>query len=284
MDNELQLFGNKNIRTVWDSEKEEWYFSVYDVVEVLTDSKDVKQYIKKMRSRDAELSSKWGTICTLVEMTALDGKKRKIQAADTKGVLRIIQSIPSPKSEPFKIWLAQVGTERIEETIDPELSIDRALETYLKKGYTKEWINQRLQAIQVRKELTDEWDNRGVKKGIEYAILTDEFTKAWSGMSIRNYKKLKGLTKENLRDNMSTLEIVLNMLAEATTTEFSKEMEPKTFEESRQIARQGGNVAGNARKNIEAITDRPVITNRSADELNEIVSDLLTNIAEENKE
>ena len=284
MDNELQLFGNKNIRTVWDSEKEEWYFSVYDVVEVLTDSKDVKQYIKKMRSRDAELSSKWGTICTLVEMTALDGKKRKIQAADTKGVLRIIQSIPSPKSEPFKIWLAQVGTERIEETIDPELSIDRALETYLKKGYTKEWINQRLQAIQVRKELTDEWDNRGVKKGIEYAILTDEITKAWSGMSTRNYKKLKGLTKENLRDNMSTLEIVLNMLAEATTTEFSKEMEPKTFEESRQIARQGGNVAGNARKNIEAITDRPVITNKSAAELNEIVSDLLTNITEENKE
>lgn len=280
----MQLFGNKNIRTVWDSEKEEWYFSVYDVVEVLTDSKDVKQYIKKMRSRDAELSSKWGTICTLVEMTALDGKKRKIQAADTKGVLRIIQSIPSPKSEPFKLWLAQVGTERIEETIDPELSIDRALETYLKKGYTKEWINQRLQAIQVRKELTDEWDNRGVKKGIEYAILTDEITKAWSGMSTRNYKKLKGLTKENLRDNMSTLEIVLNMLAEATTTEFSKEMEPKTFEESRQIARQGGNVAGNARKNIEAITDRPVITNKSAAELNEIVSDLLTNITEENKE
>ena len=240
MENKMQLFGNKNIRTVWDSEKEGWYFSVYDVVEVLTDSKDVKQYIKKMRSRDAELSSKWGTICTLVEMTALDGKKRKIQAADTKGVLRIIQSIPSPKSEPFKIWLAQVGTERIEETVDPELSIDRALETYLKKGYTKEWINQRLQAIQVRKELTDEWDNRGVKKGIEYAILTDEITKAWSGMSTRNYKKLKGLTKENLRDNMSTLEIVLNMLAEATTTEFSKEMEPKTFEESRQIARQGG--------------------------------------------
>ena len=283
MENKIQLFGNKNIRTVWDSEKEEWYFSVYDIVEILTDSKDVKQYIKKMRSRDAELNLKWGTICTLVEMTALDGKKRKIQAADMKGVLRIIQSIPSPKSEPFKLWLAQVGTERIEETIDPELSIDRALETYLKKGYTKEWINQRLQAIQVRKELTDEWDNRGVKKGIEYAILTDEITKAWSGMSTRNYKKLKGLTKENLRDNMSTLEIVLNMLAEATTTEFSKEMEPKTFEESRQIARQGGNVAGNARKNIETITNRPVITNKSAAELNEIVSDLLTDIAEENK-
>ena len=284
MDNKLQMFGNKKIRTVWDNEKEEWYFSVYDVVEVLTDSKDVKQYIKKMRSRDAELNLKWGTICTLVEMTALDGKKRKIQAADMKGVLRIIQSIPSPKSEPFKLWLAQVGTERIEETIDPELSIDRALETYLKNGYTKEWINQRLQAIQVRKELTDEWENRGVKKGIEYAILTDEITKAWSGMSTRNYKKLKGLTKENLRDNMSTLKIVLNMLAEATTTEFSKEMEPKTFEESRQIARQGGNVAGNARKNIETITNRPVITNKSAAELNEIVSDLLTNIAEGNKE
>ena len=284
MDNKLQMFVNKKIRTVWDNEKEEWYFSVYDVVEVLTDSKDVKQYIKKMRSRDAELHLKWGTICTLVEMTALDGKKRKIQAADMKGVLRIIQSIPSPKSEPFKLWLAQVGTERIEETIDPELSIDRALETYLKNGYTKEWINQRLQAIQVRKELTDEWENRGVKKGIEYAILTDEITKAWSGMSTRNYKKLKGLTKENLRDNMSTLKIVLNMLAEATTTEFSKEMEPKTFEESRQIARQGGNVAGNARKNIETITNRPVITNKSAAELNEIVSDLLTNIAEGNKE
>lgn len=204
MENNIQLFENRKIRTAWDNENEEWYFSISDVVEILTDSKDVKQYIKKMRSRDPELNLKWGTICTPVEMIANDGKKRKIQAADTKGILRIIQSIPSPKAEPFKQWLAQVGAERIEETIDPELTIDRALETYLKKGYTREWINQRLQAIQVRKELTDEWDNRGVKKGVEYAILTDEITKAWSGMTTRKYKNLKGLTKENLRDNMST--------------------------------------------------------------------------------
>ena len=252
MENNIQLFENRKIRTAWDNENEEWYFSVSDVVEILTDSKDVKQYIKKMRSRDPELNLKWGTICTPVEMIANDGKKRKIQAADTKGILRIIQSIPSPKAEPFKQWLAQVGAERIEETIDPELTIDRALETYLKKGYTKEWINQRLQAIQVRKELTDEWDNRGVKKGVEYAILTDEITKAWSGMTTQKYKNLKGLTKENLRDNMSTLELVLNMLAEATTTEFSKELKPATFDESREIARRGGKVAGDARKNIEA--------------------------------
>ena len=281
MENNIQIFENKKIRTAWDSEKEEWYFSIYDIVEILTDSKDVKQYIKKMRQRDSELNLKWGTICTPVEMIAHDGKKRKIQASDTKGVLRIIQSIPSPKAEPFKQWLAQVGAERIDETIDPELTIDRALETYLKKGYTREWINQRLQAIQVRKELTDEWDNRGVKKGIEYAILTDEITKAWSGMTTRKYKALKGLTKENLRDNMSTLELVLNMLAEATTTEFSKEMKPSSFEESRKIAKQGGKVAGDARKNIEATTKKPVITDKSAVELNRIVADLITDIADD---
>ena len=281
MENNIQIFENKKIRTAWNSEKEEWYFSIYDIVEILTDSKDVKQYIKKMRQRDSELNLKWGTICTPVEMIAHDGKKRKIQASDTKGVLRIIQSIPSPKAEPFKQWLAQVGAERIDETIDPELTIDRALETYLKKGYTREWINQRLQAIQVRKELTDEWDNRGVKKGIEYAILTDEITKAWSGMTTRKYKALKGLTKENLRDNMSTLELVLNMLAEATTTEFSKEMKPSSFEESRKIAKQGGKVAGDARKNIEATTKKPVITDKSAAELNRIVADLITDIADD---
>ena len=281
MENNIQIFENKKIRTAWDSEKEEWFFSIYDIVEVLTDSKDVKQYIKKMRQRDSELNLKWGTICTPVEMIAHDGKKRKIQASDTKGVLRIIQSIPSPKAEPFKQWLAQVGAERIDETIDPELTIDRALETYLKKGYTREWINQRLQAIQVRKELTDEWDNRGVKKGIEYAILTDEITKAWSGMTTRKYKALKGLTKENLRDNMSTLELVLNMLAEATTTEFSKEMKPSSFEESCKIAKQGGKVAGDARKNIEATTKKPVITDKSAAELNIIVADLITDIADD---
>ena len=280
MENDIQIFENKKIRTAWDSEKEEWYFSIYDIVEILTDSKDVKQYIKKMRQRDSELNLKWDTICTPVEMIAHDGKKRKIQASDTKGVLRIIQSIPSPKAEPFKQWLAQVGAERIDETIDPELTIDRALETYLKKGYTREWINQRLQAIQVRKELTDEWDSRGVKKGIEYAILTDEITKAWSGMTTRRYKALKGLTQENLRDNMSTLELVLNMLAEATTTEFSKEMKPSSFEESRKIAKQGGKVAGDARKNIEATTKKPVITDKSAAELNRIVADLITDIAD----
>lgn len=280
MENNIQLFENRKIRTAWDNENEEWYFSVSDVVEILTDSKDVKQYIKKMRSRDPELNLKWGTICTPVEMIANDGKKRKIQAADTKGILRIIQSIPSPKAEPFKQWLAQVGAERIEETIDPELTIDRALETYLKKGYTREWINQRLQAIQVRKELTDEWDNRGVKKGVEYAILTDEITKAWSGMTTRKYKNLKGLTKENLRDNMSTLELVLNMLAEATTTEFSKELKPATFDESREIARRGGKVAGDARKNIEATTNKSVTTSKNAAELNKIVTGLISDIAD----
>lgn len=280
MENNIQLFENRKIRTAWDNENEEWYFSVSDVVEILTDSKDVKQYIKKMRSRDPKLNLKWGTICTPVEMIANDGKKRKIQAADTKGILRIIQSIPSPKAEPFKQWLAQVGAERIEETIDPELTIDRALETYLKKGYTKEWINQRLQAIQVRKELTDEWDNRGVKKGVEYAILTDEITKAWSGMTTQKYKNLKGLTKENLRDNMSTLELVLNMLAEATTTEFSKELKPATFDESREIARRGGKVAGDARKNIEATTNKSVTTSKNAAELNKIVTGLISDIAD----
>ena len=280
MENNIQLFENRKIRTAWDNENEEWYFSISDVVEILTDSKDVKQYIKKMRSRDPELNLKWGTICTPVEMIANDGKKRKIQAADTKGILRIIQSIPSPKAEPFKQWLAQVGAERIEETIDPELTIDRALETYLKKGYTREWINQRLQAIQVRKELTDECDNRGVKKGVEYAILTDEITKAWSGMTTRKYKNLKGLTKENLRDNMSTLELVLNMLAEATTTEFSKELKPATFDESREIARRGGKVAGDARKNIEATTNKSVTTSKNAAELNKIVTGLISDIAD----
>ena len=280
MENNIQLFENRKIRTAWDNENEEWYFSISDVVEILTDSKDVKQYIKKMRSRDPELNLKWGTICTPVEMIANDGKKRKIQAADTKGILRIIQSIPSPKAEPFKQWLALVGAERIEETIDPELTIDRALETYLKKGYTREWINQRLQAIQVRKELTDEWDNRGVKKGVEYAILTDEITKAWSGMTTRKYKNLKGLTKENLRDNMSTLELVLNMLAEATTTEFSKELKPATFDESREIARRGGKVAGDARKNIEATTNKSVTTSKNAAELNKIVTGLISDIAD----
>lgn len=283
-DQSMQLFENRRIRTAWDEERQEWYFSVVDVIEVLTDSKDSKQYIKKMRARDPELGSKWGTICTPVEMIAADGKKRKIQAVDTEGILRIIQSIPSPKAEPFKLWLARVGRERIEETIDPELTIDRALETYLKKGYSREWINQRLQAIQVRKELTDEWQDRGVQKGIEYAILTDEITKAWAGISTRQYKRLKGLRKENLRDNMSTLELVLNMLAEATTTEFSRTHQPETFSENVRVAQMGGTVAGNARKEIEVTTGKPVITSKTAVDFTRLLADVIESTDEGSKE
>ena len=279
----IQIFENKKIRTAWNETDEEWYFSVADVVEVLTDSNDVKQYIKKMRRRDAELNSRWGTICTLTELIAADGKKYKTTVANIAGILRIIQSIPSPKAEPFRLWLAEVGKERIEETIDPEITIERALETYLKKGYTREWINQRLQAIQVRKELTDEWENRGVQKGIEYAILTDEITKAWSGMKTREYKNLKGLTKENLRDNMSTLELVLNMLAEATTTEISKKEQPKGFSENVQIAKEGGAIAGETRKSIEKRTGSPVITSKNAVELNQVVANLFEDIANGDK-
>lgn len=218
MDNDkLQLFENKAIRTAWDEEKEEWYFSIVDVVAVLTDSPNPQTYWRVMKKRLKDEGNETVTNCNALKMTAADGKKRLTDVATTEQLLRIIQSIPSPKAEPFKLWLAEVGRERIEETIDPEQAIDRALETYLKKGYTREWINQRLQAIQVRKELTDEWQDRGVKKGVEYAILTDEITRAWSGMTTRQYKKLKGLKKENLRDNMSTTEIILNMLAETST-------------------------------------------------------------------
>lgn len=275
MDNNIQLFENQKIRAAWDAQQEEWYFSIVDVVAVLTDSRDPKQYIKKMRSRDSELNSKWGTICTPVEMVGLDGKRRKIQAADTKGLLRIIQSIPSPKAEPFKMWLAEVGRERIEETIDPELTIDRALDTYLKKGYSEEWIHQRLLSIRVRNALTDEWQKHGVEKGREYAILTDEITKAWSGLSTRQYKNKKGLTKENLRDNMTDLELVLNMLAEATTTELTKVHNPEGLEENRQIAKEGGSVAGNARKDIEQRTGQSVISSQNAVEMPDLVTGLI---------
>ena len=281
MDNNVKIFEDRKIRTVWKEETEEWYFSVNDVVEILTDSKDVKQYIKKMRSRDVELNSKWGTICTPVEMIALDGKKRKIQAADVAGILRIIQSIPSPKAEPFKMWLAEVGKERIDETIDPELAIDRAIETYQKKGYSDEWIHQRILSIRVRNALTDEWDKHGVQKGVEYAILTDEITKAWAGMTTRKYKNIKGLTKENLRDNMSDLELVLNMLAEATTTELSKTTNPQTFKENLEIAKSGGEAAGIARKEVEKRTGKSVITSKNATELNQVVVDLIEGIAED---
>ena len=274
----IQLFEDKRIRTAWDEEKEEWYFSVVDVVAVLTEQPDyqaARNYWKVTKKRLKDEGNETVTSCNQLKMTASDGKKRLTDVADTEQLLRIIQSIPSPKAEPFKLWLAQVGRERIEETIDPELTIERALETYLKKGYTREWINQRLQAIQVRKELTDEWDARGVQKGVEYAILTDEISRAWSGMSTRQYKNFKGLKKENLRDNMTTLELVLNMLAEATTTEISKKKAPETFSENIDVARAGGKVAGDARKAIESQTGVPVITSKNAAQLNQVVTDLL---------
>ena len=281
--NSIQLFEDRKIRTAWDEEQEEWYFSVQDVVAVLSESTDPKQYIKKMRARDPQLSANWGTICTPVQMLAADGKQRKVQAANTEGILRIIQSIPSPKAAPFKRWLAQVGRERIEETIDPEQAIDRALETYQKKGYDADWIHQRILSIRVRNELTAEWQARGVEQGREYAILTDEITKAWSGMTTRQYKNLKGLKKENLRDNMSTLEIVLNMLAETTTTELSKVHQPEGFEESRIVARRGGKVAGDARRAIEADTGRPAVTAENAAQLNAVVTDVIQGVAEADK-
>lgn len=281
--NSIQLFEDRKIRTAWDEEKEEWYFSVQDVVAVLSESTDPKQYIKKMRARDPQLSANWGTICTPVQMLAADGKQRKVQAANTEGILRIIQSIPSPKAEPFRLWLAAVGRERIEETIDPEQAIDRALETYQKKGYDADWIHQRILSIRVRNELTAEWQARGVEQGREYAILTDEITKAWSGMTTRQYKNLKGLKKENLRDNMSTLEIVLNMLAETTTTELSKAHRPEGFEESRIVARRGGKVAGDARRAIEADTGRPAVTAQNAAQLNAVVTDVIQGVAEADK-
>ena len=282
MDNKIQIFEDKRIRTAWNEETEEWYFSVVDVIGVLTDSPNPRKYWSVLKTRLKKEGNESATNCSQLKLKShTDGKSYKTDVADTEQLLRIVQSIPSPKAEPFKLWLAQVGRERMEETIDPELTIERALETYLKKGYTREWINQRLQAIQVRKELTDEWDARGVQKGVEYAILTDEITKAWSGMTTRKYKNLKGLTKENLRDNMSTLELVLNMLAEATTTELSKTTNPKTFKENVEIAKQGGNVAGNARKEIEEKSGRTVITSKNASELNQVVVDLIENISKE---
>ncbi|MDE6902975.1 MAG: Bro-N domain-containing protein [Lachnospiraceae bacterium] len=277
----IQLFEDKRIRTAWDAEKEEWFFSVVDVVAVLTDSKDPAAYWRKLKQRMREEGNETVTNCHGLKMRAADGKKRLTDVADTEQLLRIIQSIPSPKAEPFKMWLAQAGRERIEETIDPELTIERALETYQRKGYSREWINQRLQAIQVRKELTDEWDARGVQRGIEYAILTDEISRAWAGMTTRQYKRLKGLKKENLRDNMSTLELVLNMLAEATTTEISKRKEPEIFAENIEIARAGGKVAGDARKAVETQTGVPVITSQNAAQLNQVVTDMIEGVASE---
>ena len=281
--NAIQLFEDQPIRAAWDEEKEEWYFSVVDVCQVLSGTDNPRRYWsdlkRKLKAEGSELYEK----IVQLKMKASDGKKRMTDVADTEQLLRIIQSIPSPKAEPFKLWLAQVGRERIEETIDPELAIDRALETYLKKGYTREWINQRLQAIQVRKELTDEWQDRGVQKGVEYAILTDESTRAWSGMSTRQYKRLKGLKKENLRDNMTTTELVLNMLAETSTTDISKAEQPQSFSENMDVARKGGEVAGIARKALEERTGKPVITAKNASQLNAIVTGLIEDAAEKDK-
>ena len=264
MENKIKLFEDRRIRYAWDVEKEEWFFSISDVVEALTDSADPKQYIKKMRARDESLNSNWGTICTPVQMRGLDGKSRKIQASDAQGILRIIQSIPSPKAEPFKMWLAQVGSERLDEIADPEKAIMRGAEYYRAKGYPEGWINQRLQTIEMRKELTDEWKARGITKEKEYAILTNDMTRAWSGMSVQEYKKVKGLRKENLRDNMTNIELVLNMLAEVTTTSISKVRQPETFGQSRSIAKEGGTVAGNARKDIEQRIGHTVISELNA--------------------
>ncbi len=285
--NNIQLFEDKRIRTAWDEDEQEWYFSVVDVISILTDQstpRSASTYWAVLKKRIIEEGAQLLTNCKQLKMTAVDGKKRLTDVANTEQLLRIIQSIPSPKAEPFKMWLAQVGRERIEETIDPELTIDRALTTYLKKGYTREWINQRLQAIQVRKELTDEWDDRGVKQGQEYAILTDEITRAWSGMTTRQYKQLKGLKKENLRDNMSTLELVLNMLAEATTTEISKTTEPQIFEENKRVAQRGGRIAGNARKEIEADTGKPVITKKNAVDFSRLITDVIEESEKDGKD
>ncbi len=275
MDNEIKLFEGKQVRSAWDNEKEEWYFSVVDVVAVLTDSKNPRDYWYRVKKRmSEEEKSELSTFCRQLKLTSSDGKKYETDAADMRGILRIIQSIPSPKAEPFKMWLSTVGKERIDEVIDPEQAIDRALATYLKKGYSREWINQRLQSIQVRKELTDAWQDHGVKAGKEYAILTDEVSKAWSGMTTRAYKDFKGLKKENLRDNMTTLEIVLNMLAEATTTELTKTNNPQGLAENKQVAKRGGSIAGNARKEIEKETGKSVVTSQNAIDFGKLIEDV----------
>jgi hypothetical protein len=260
----IKLFEQTQIRSVWSEEEEKWYFSIIDVVRVLSESENPNNYWKVLKNRLKKEGSQLVTTCNQLKLQSSDGKYYKTDVADTEQLFRLIQSVPSKKAEPFKLWLAQVGRERIDEIEDPELGFDRLMETYLKKGYSTQWINQRIKSIEVRKELIDEWDNRGIKKGLEYAILTDEITKAWSGLSVKEYKNHKGLKKENLRDNMSNLELVLNMLAEATTTEISKEKNPKTFSESKEIAHQGGTIAGNTRKEIEEKTGKKVVNQLNA--------------------
>ena len=276
MSDDVKMFEGSQIRSVWDNEREEWYFSVVDVVGSLTESNNPRDYWYRVKKRmSEEEKSELSTICRQLKLKAPDGKMRLTDVADMQGIFRIIQSVPSPKAEPFKMWLAEVGKERIDEIIDPELTIDRALEGYARKGYSREWINQRLQAIQVRKELTDTWQDHGVKAGNEYAILTNEISKAWSGMTTREYKDFKGLKKENLRDNMSTTELILNMLAETATKDIAEATNPQGLDENKQVAKDGGSIAGDARKSIEARTGNPVITSKNAIDLGRLISDVV---------
>ena len=278
MNNEIKIFEGNQIRSVWDNDKEEWYFSVVDVVGTLTDSKDPGAYWRKLKQRLKEEGSEVVTFCHGLKLKAADGKMRESDVADMQGIFRIIQSVPSPKAEPFKMWLAEVGKERLDEIVDPELTIERALETYLRKGYSREWINQRLQAIQVRKELTDSWQEHGVKEGLEYAILTKEISKAWSGMTTREYKDFKGLKKQNLRDNMSTTELILNMLAETATKDIANASNPQGLEENKKVAKRGGNVAKVAKETLEQETGKPVITTKNAIDFGRLISDVTKEI------
>ena len=276
MSDNVKMFEGSQIRSVWDNEREEWYFSVVDVIGSLTESNNPRDYWYRVKKRMSEEErSELSTFCRQLKLKSTDGKSYKTDVADMQGIFRIIQSVPSPKAEPFKMWLAEVGKERIDEIIDPELTIDRALESYARKGYSREWINQRLQAIQVRKELTDTWQDHGVKAGNEYAILTNEISKAWSGMTTREYKDFKGLKKENLRDNMSTTELILNMLAETATKDIAEATNPQGLDENKQVAQDGGFIAGDARKSIEARTGKPVITSKNAIDLGRLISDVV---------
>ena len=276
MSDDVKMFEGSQIRSVWDNEREEWYFSVVDVIGSLTESNNPRDYWCRVKKRMSEEErSELSTFCRQLKLKSTDGKSYKTDVADMQGIFRIIQSVPSPKAEPFKMWLAEVGKERIDEIIDPELTIDRALEGYARKGYSREWINQRLQAIQVRKELTDTWQDHGVKAGNEYAILTNEISKAWSGMTTREYKDFKGLKKENLRDNMSTTELILNMLAETATKDIAEATNPQGLDENKQVAQDGGSIAGDARKSIEARTGKPVITSKNAIDLGRLISDVV---------
>lgn len=285
MNNEIKIFDGNKIRSAWDNEKEEWYFSVVDIVGVLTNSNDAGAYWRKLKQRLTAEGSEVVTFCHALKLKShKDGKMYKTDVADIQGIFRIIQSIPSPKAEPFKMWLAEVGKERIDETIDPELTINRALETYLKKGYSKEWINQRLQSIQVRKELTDTWQDHGIKESREYAILTNEISKAWSGMTTKEYKTFKGLKKENLRDNMSSTELILNMLAETATKDIANSSNPYGLEENKKVARRGGNIAGNARKEIEQETGNSVITSKNSLDFKKLIDNVTNNINVEDKD